>query len=113
MNLHHADKPDWEKQPPDSWNVWQRLAARTQGVITPANFVSLAGVAMVITGLVLITVNSVLLGTLLVIIGRMADILDGIVAEMTHTKSPLGELIDATIDKMILLAAIVVLALDG
>lgn len=41
--------------------------------------------------------------------GRLADVLDGFVANKTSTKSSIGEAVDATSDKAVLLAAIIVL----
>ncbi|HEX5797672.1 MAG TPA: hypothetical protein VFX86_04770 [Candidatus Saccharimonadales bacterium] len=40
MNLHRAGRvPDWEKVPEGRRNRWQKLAAKTKGVITPGNAV--------------------------------------------------------------------------
>lgn len=48
-----------------------------------------------------------MLGVVLIFVGRLGDLADGMVAEATGTKSPLGEIIDATLDKAaILLVAI-------
>ena len=38
--------------------------------------------------------------------GRICDVLDGWLAEITRTKSPLGELLDAGIDKIITILAV-------
>jgi phosphatidylglycerophosphate synthase len=102
MNLHQADRADWEKQKPETWNIWQRLAASTQGVVTLANIVSLAGGFVVIYGVYKLATNSLVTGTIAVLIGRTADILDGYVAHITQTKSPLGEAVDAAVDKILL-----------
>jgi phosphatidylglycerophosphate synthase len=48
-------------------------------------------------------------GTAIVLIGRLADVFDGMVADYTKTKSPLGEGIDATVDKILLTAALYIL----
>jgi phosphatidylglycerophosphate synthase len=51
--------------------------------------------------------GSLWLGVVFIGIGRFADVLDGIVAERTLTKSPLGEAVDATIDKILLAITVI------
>jgi phosphatidylglycerophosphate synthase len=46
-------------------------------------------------------------GLALIVVGRLCDLLDGWVAETTHTKSPLGEVLDASADKLSTLAAVI------
>ena len=100
------DKPDWEYVSPGKRSVSQRIAARTRGVITPANIVSVIGLALVVWGVALLGHGSYILGVLLIIGGRLADIADGFIAERTRTKSRLGEIMDIVIDK---LTAVIVL----
>lgn len=108
MKLHYAtSRADWEAVPVPSRNRWQRLAARTHGVVTPGNVVSLAGVVLVLAGLMVVSVEHFWQGLGLILAGRVADILDGVVADRTGTKGPVGELADAAFDK---LAAVIVLA---
>jgi len=110
MNLHRAsNKPDWEKTPPAERTTFQRLAASTYGIVTPANTVTIIGLGIVIWGLVVILQGQFLIGLLLVVGGRLLDIVDGVVAEVTHTKSPVGELFDAAADKIGTLLTILVL----
>jgi phosphatidylglycerophosphate synthase len=100
MQLHRTTgKADWLAIPSKSYTIWQRLAARTHGVVTPSNAVTIAGFALVLIGLQEILNQRYLPGTVLVAIGRICDILDGWLAEFTRTKSPLGELLDAAADK--------------
>lgn len=114
MDLHHAeDQPDWEGQVPDTWNSWQRLAAATKGVATPANALSVAGFAVVCLGLVKIAQADFWAGTAFLVIGRLADAIDGVTAELTGTKSPLGETVDAGLDKAIVFIALAILASAG
>jgi phosphatidylglycerophosphate synthase len=102
VQLHRTTgKPDWLAVPPQSWGVWQRLAGRTRGVVTPSNGVTLAGFALVLIGLFAVLNQQYLLGTVLLTIGRLCDILDGWLAELTGTKSPLGEFLDAAVDKIL------------
>ena len=81
-------------------NIWQRVAKKTHGVITPANVVSLAGLAITISGLQDFKRGDKKKAITKVISGRLCDIADGYVAERTKTKSPLGEAVDATVDKI-------------
>jgi phosphatidylglycerophosphate synthase len=109
MNLHRADRADWETVSPDNRNGWQRLAARTMGIVAPANIVSLLGAAIAFYGIHLMWKGSITVGVITLLIGRTADILDGVVADYTKTKSPFGEGFDATVDKVIILLVLVVI----
>ncbi len=109
MKLHRALRSDWSEITPQQRNIWQRCAARSHGTITPANIVSIIGAALTIRGLVYLFNDQLTTGLIFIIIGRCADILDGIVAEYTKTKSPLGEAIDASIDKTLIIAAVITL----
>jgi phosphatidylglycerophosphate synthase len=109
MNMHRAgDAPDWDRTPRDKRNFWQRIAAQTNGYGTPGNVLSIGGFAMVVVGLWIVDTHSIWEGTLFVAFGRLADILDGITAHHTGTKSPLGRGIDAALDKIGALAALAV-----
>lgn len=114
MKLHQSKKrPDWDTVALESRNRWQRLAARTRGVITPGNAISLVGLCLTLTGLYLIAKTGLGLGLVIVLIGRLADVLDGFVADRTGTKSQLGKMIDASIDKITALATLIILAIYG
>ncbi len=114
MNLHHTDKiSQWEKTDPNDWNFFQKIAARTNGVVTPGNVISLAGLALVMSGIREIDRGKTLRGISKVGVGRICDVLDGMAAEVTKTKSPLGEAIDAVIDKIEVAMAYPVLKNQG
>jgi phosphatidylglycerophosphate synthase len=114
MNLHRSDgKSDWEKLAPAKRNAWQQVAASTNGVVTAANALTVIGLMLVLTGLVLIGAKEYWAGVIIVAAGRLCDVLDGIVAEATGTKSRLGESLDASFDKLALLAVFVVLPIVG
>lgn len=101
MNLHRTSgQPDWEKVNTATYNMWQRLASATHGVMTPGNIITAAGLLLVVFGLIGLLQSQYWWGISLLLIGRSADLLDGWVAEATDTKSPLGELCDATADKL-------------
>jgi phosphatidylglycerophosphate synthase len=100
MNLHRALAHEWTNTPAANRNIWQKIAARTVGILTPGNVVSVIGAALVFVGLYYIIDRQFTTGILFVIIGRLADLLDGYVAHVTGTKSPVGEAVDATIDKL-------------
>lgn len=101
MDLHRSSSmPDWASVPESKKNKWQRLAATTNGVVTPPNVITMIGFAVVLFGLCEILLQHFWLGGLSLGFGRLLDIADGLVAEYTSTKSPLGELLDATIDKI-------------
>jgi len=109
MNLHRTStKPEWSdvRHP----NVWQRLAAATGGTVTPGNVLTLAGAVLVAWGLWRLAGGDYLNALGLLVLGRAFDLLDGFAADKTGTKSPLGEALDAGIDK---LATFVTLAVFG
>lgn len=106
--LHRANGADWDNLKTDEMNFWQVHASRTRGIVTPANFITVLGFALVIAGLYFLYYGPGTLGLLLVLFGRLGDILDGFVAELTKTKSPLGELLDAAADKVVIMLSLIV-----
>lgn len=114
MNLHRTSaKPDWETVSPQDRTPLQRLAAKTYGIITPPNIISLIGLGIVIYGLIALIQQQFLIGLIALVVGRLLDIVDGWVADTTGTKSPLGELLDATIDKIVTFLTLIVLFIAG
>ena len=110
MKLHRSQgQPDWTTVESANRNPWQRVAAATHGLITPGNVATIAGFLLVIIGLCYIAGTHYLLGGSLIVIGRLMDIVDGWLAELTGTKSPIGEAMDAAADKIITFLAIVFL----
>jgi phosphatidylglycerophosphate synthase len=112
--FHFARRsPDWQKISPTKRNRWQLWAAQSGGVITPANAVSVLGLALVIAGLALIGTRSYWWGLSMVAVGRLCDVLDGYVADATGTKGPVGEMVDVVCDKVGAFLALVVLMVTG
>ncbi len=110
QNLHRAGKrPQWEETPDLKRNAWQRMAAKTNGVVTPGNAVTMLGFAVVASGLNDIRSGDRLKGVSKIVAGRACDLVDGAIAEWSKTKSPLGEALDAGIDKVEMAAALVML----
>lgn len=110
MNLHRTTgKPDWDKVALSERNSFQKLAAATHGIVSPANVISLIGLGLVVVGLMEVINQQFWMGLGLLAVGRLLDIVDGAVAEATQTKSPLGELFDAAADKVGTLLTIVAL----
>lgn len=113
-NLHRAGKrADWEMMPKAQRNVWQRVAFSTNGILTPANVISVIGAVLVFLGLFYIFTDELVWGFLCVAVGRFADLLDGAVAQATGTKSSVGEAVDAGLDKVIIFVAIVAFFVTG
>ena len=112
--MHQADRvADWHKVPVNQLNIWQRIAVRTHGALTPGNLLSALGLVLVLWGLLLIVDQRDGWGLVVIGSGRLADILDGLVADRTGTKSPLGELVDTSFDKIsVLVAAVVFIVRD-
>ena len=107
MELHRASKiPDWEKIPTSERNIFQKVAAKTKGYVTPGNSVSVAGLLLTHSGLIDINCGNSIRGITKVGVGRVMDIADGFVADKTGTKSSIGEKFDATIDKILMADAL-------
>lgn len=85
---------------PKDYNIAQKIAVKTKGIITPGNAVTLIGFLIVLYGLFLLIKQEILLGAVALAIGRMFDILDGVIADATKTKNDIGEFFDATVDKI-------------
>ncbi len=114
MNLHRASAtPEWATVPATEQNSWQRIAAKTGGVVTPGNILTMAGFGLAIAGLAALLAEHYWLGLAGLTAGRLLDIADGMAANFTGTKSPLGELLDASVDKLITLLTIIVLGVTG
>lgn len=114
FNLHIShNKSDWDTLNPKSWNKWQKLASITKGVVTPGNIVSCGGALLVIVGFVQLTEEITLSGLLLVAIGRLADAVDGYIADKTGTKSLVGEAIDSIMDKLVATIALIIIIAFG
>lgn len=108
LGLHRAEEADWDKAGNGPHNFWQKIASKSYGTLTPANVASIAGGVLAIYGLLIIVEGEITKGLLLVAVGRLADLVDGLIAEYTRTKSPLGEIIDASMDKLIMAFALIV-----
>lgn len=114
MNLHRTSGvPDWANVKAADRNIFQKMAAATKGIASPANIITVIGLGIVVYGLVAIMQQQFWMGLAFLAIGRLLDIVDGLVAEATHTKSPLGELFDAVADKIGTVLTIVVLLFTG
>jgi phosphatidylglycerophosphate synthase len=108
MNLHHShNEPDWAAVPLAHRTSWQRLAAATNGVVTPGNVISASGFVLVVSGSAALLLHHMVLALWCIVVGRCADLADGFVADRTGTKSPLGEGVDAVFDKLGVLCVLI------
>lgn len=113
MNLHRTSgTPDWADIPSEKRTGTQKIAAATMGLVTPGNIITVIGLAIVIYGLLLLLDGHYWLGAIALGFGRLLDIVDGVVADITKTKSPTGEIFDAAADKIgtILLISVLIFA---
>ncbi len=108
MKLHRTTgKPDWTAIPAVQHTRFQRLAAFTGGILTPANVITVTGLIIILIGLGLILQARYEAGMVLLVIGRLLDVADGVVADKTGTKAPLGEALDAGVDKIVTFLTII------
>ncbi len=114
INLHRTSKdPDWKHIKPARRNLFQHVASATNGIVTPANIISVTGFLVVLGGLAAVTSEYFWLGFVLLVAGRLLDIVDGYVADKTGTKSPLGEMVDTIIDKVVTFLTVLVFIVNG
>lgn len=114
MNLHRSGKRgQWEDVAPEDRNPFQKVAAATRGIVTPGNIISGVSMALVGAGLIDVARGKSLKGVVKIGAGRVLDMADGAGAELTGTKSPIGEAMDAGADKAEVFAAVPVLAIRG
>ena len=78
-------------------NRWQELAEKTNDIVTPANALTLSGLALTIKGSMNLRGAR---GFSQLVVGRLADASDGWVARRTGTATKLGEMMDAGADKI-------------
>lgn len=111
MNLHRVEggKPQWENERPEEWNVWQKIANWSGGLVAPANAVTIAGGLSSNSGINDIRRGKIRSAFLKLLVGRVGgDVGDGAVAEATRTKNPKGEALDAFTDKALATRALIV-----
>lgn len=101
--------PDWDKIDPSEWNTHQKRAAETNGWDTPGNRESAKGLIATSLGIIALSKEKYFTAAALLAYGRIKDLTDGKRAAETGTKSPLGEVVDASLDKGLITAIIPVL----
>jgi len=110
MDLHRPDaKGEWEYIPESERTAIQSVAAKTNGLLTPANVITVAGTALVLDGLRDVHNDNYVSGTVKIGVGRVCDYVDGWVSARQGTLGPVGEALDAGVDKLQMAAALGVL----
>lgn len=100
-NLHRSgDKAEWADTPHAERNIWQKVAAWSHGILTLANVATALGVVLVHEGLKDFEQGDRQKGILKIAAGHGCDWVDGFLANLNGTKSPLGEFGDAFADKI-------------
>lgn len=101
MNLHRVgDRPDYYDDSTTLSSI-QELALVSHGIITPANAVTLGGLALTINGLRDLDRGDRSFKPIMkVLAGRALDVADGFVADYFKTKSSVGEAADSLADKL-------------
>ena len=100
--------------------VWQLLAEvtmkrflvsmRRNEVLTTPNLISLSRLAM---AAVFLGVRDTDWRLAMVILAMISDVLDGVIARVSHTTSRIGALIDPIADRIFMLVAFIAVTMDG
>lgn len=101
MDLHRSrSKPEWELiDPGHKMNRHQKLAAKSSGLITVANAVSLSGFLAVDMGIRKLKKQRQKSAFILFTLAGLCDISDGFISQKLGTIGPVGEAVDALTDK--------------
>lgn len=108
------------RQPMPTRQVWQLLAGvplkrflvsmRRSDVLTPPNLISLS--RLVMAG-VFLGVRDADWRLVVVLTAMASDVLDGVIARLSHTTSRIGALIDPIADRIFMLVAFLAVTVDG
>lgn len=102
MNLHiSGHRPDWDEVPNENRNIFQKVAAKTDGWVTPANLLDVAGLSLALSASLDINRGKKTWTPIAKLaLSRVFDAFDGSLADRTKTKCQKGKFIDALKDKV-------------
>ncbi len=115
QSLHNLKngQNDWDGIPYDKLEPLQKVAKKTNGIVTLGNFITAASTVCVMDGLYDFVNGRRLLGMAKVAVGRIGDLIDGWGANKTRTKGRKGRDFDAGVDGVQSLTAGIVLEAAG
>lgn len=117
MSKHRREAPkkpsfnQWDSVEPQDRNMWQRIAAKTNGWLAPAMSVTAAGNVAAFAGIEQACVGNTTQGAVLFGVGRVFDFIDGKVARATGTSSSKGEAFDVGFDKLQIIGGLAALSI--
>jgi phosphatidylglycerophosphate synthase len=91
----------WELKDESEWTLHERVAARTLGLVSVANAVTVAGAALTASGIHDYAKGRHMKASLKMFAGRTFDLLDGKLAKRFGTTSVAGAGLDAGLDKLL------------
>lgn len=107
FNRHEAGNiPQWEEIDPADRNIWQKIAAKTGGIVRPSSAITALGLGLDFKGSYDISRGHHLRGAIEYGLGRVCDLGDGFVAEHTGTLCPAGRVEDVVADKLAMAAVL-------
>lgn len=109
MHQIEGNQNDWDGVANDELSVLQKIAKKTKGIATVGNTITLSGFILISNGLADFANGQKGIGTTKVIAGKLCDVADGKMADVTGTKGKVGEAFDVTADGVELLAGLAVL----
>lgn len=95
-----GDEPPMKKEPDQS----ETPSGHDPGFLTISNLLSLSRVPL---GMAFLAVDSPRLLAVVVIVGAATDLLDGLIARLSHTESEIGVLLDPFCDKIFVLLGLI------
>lgn len=90
----------WDLVPPKERNIFQIIAAKTGGVVTPGNTVTTAGLALGMKGINDYIDGEKYAGAVETALSFLSDVVDGPIAKASGTIGACGALFDASADKV-------------
>lgn len=104
----------WDDTPSYRRNKFQKIAAKTNGWLTPGNLVTVSGNAVAAAGIEQVATGNYVRGAAMFFLGKAGgDKLDGTVARATKTTTPLGEALDVGFDKLLTVGALTTMMATG
>jgi phosphatidylglycerophosphate synthase len=99
---------DFAEIPDGELNLFQRVAKRTNDIVTPANALDAVAAGLSVDGMRRIANKNYAVGIAELAGARVIDVIDGPLARWSETATSKGEIVDAALDKLEMLGIVAV-----